>query len=587
MKVLRKGDKLNLGISISIGVLFFIIGISIYFTQLRALDSRARLEIAEKYLTIQQRVEYLLIDNVSLIRGLTAYVEMNDDYRNEEVMELLEILYADRLEEVRNVGIVQDTTMRWVYPLEGNETVLGVDLAKIEGQKDGVLAVKNTLETKMFGPVDLVQGGQGFIIRIPILKEDRYWGLGSVVLNADYIFEIIRNFEETQNVSILVTYPNTETNIIYGEESILMESPIKFSAKESNVFLWDMYIIPKDGWFNSTIYTLIIFVLMFILSVYVSRKIYGILSDFVSMEIHRDEMVKISNTDPFTGIANRGFLNQFIIDEIIRSDRTLQSISMIYFDLDYFKYINDTYGHAQGDAVLTAVVGAVNSVIRINDFFARWGGDEFVVLLPHTDLSGAATVAEKVRYAIENLKFEHGYKITASLGVSERVHLEFAESWFKRTDKALYKSKNLGRNRVTSSNHFNENILRKIIWLDKWNCGIYEIDSAHLHATELCNELVISSFDEDRYDITVRLAGELLKDIGSHFSYEVKYLKQIHYPDALNHEAIHNNLLSLTEALYLKLIEKKVSSEELLTFLRDSVVVGHLVNVDQRYREYM
>lgn len=587
MKLSDRSKKVHISIAVLIGVMFFALSFTIYLSQIKSIEANEKLNIAQTYLVIQDTVEFTMLDNISLIRGLAAYIEMNSTYDDEEMQKLLSILYDDRLEEVRNVGIIDDTVLRWVYPLEGNEAVIGVDLAKVEGQSEGIIAVKTSLKSLMFGPVDLVQGGKGFIIRIPIMKEDQFWGMASVVLNADYFFGLLEDFEMNQHVNLLLTHAGNEDDIIYGDHEVLFENPVSFNANESDVFFWDVYIVPEDGWHDSSRYTLWIVLILSVISLYIMRRVYVAFSDFAHMSEDRDSKTKLSETDPFTGISNRGHLNQCMLDEILRSDRSEQSLSMIYFDLDHFKGINDTYGHAQGDAVLLSVVSAVASVIRANDLFARWGGDEFVILLPYTDLKGAESVAEKIRECISGLTFEQGFKISASIGVAERVQLEFMESWFKRVDQALYSSKRMGRDRVTLSDHFEDKILRKIIWLDKWNSGIEEIDKAHYHASELCNNLVISSFDDENYDETIRLAGELLKDIQDHFAFEIAYLESVNYPEVKQHEAIHQRLYTSTEDLYEKLLNRIISTEELLTYLRDVVVVGHLVNVDQNYRAYL
>jgi len=156
----------------------------------------------------------------------------------------------------------------------------------------------------------------------------------------------------------------------------------------------------------------------------------------------------LANYDPLTKALNRASLKNLFLH--IKSNKSYHPISLIIFDLDHFKRINDTFGHNVGDKVLREVARAVRKNLRRNDIFARWGGEEFVMLLPNTNLEGAKKVAEKLRKAIENLEIPElkGERVTASFGVT-KVQLDesFAET-IHRADIALYKAKNEGRNRV-------------------------------------------------------------------------------------------------------------------------------------------
>ncbi|HIC09082.1 MAG TPA: GGDEF domain-containing protein [Aquificales bacterium] len=171
-----------------------------------------------------------------------------------------------------------------------------------------------------------------------------------------------------------------------------------------------------------------------------------LLGRIVVVDINR-RLERRANFDPLTGALNRGaFLEMF---DYISSVPLNYPLGLIIFDLDDFKKVNDTYGHKAGDIVLQEVAKAVRRNIRKSDLFVRWGGEEFVVLLPRTDLKGAEKVAEKLRKAIESLNIEpYGVRITASFGVTEILPGETLDNALERADKALYKAKNLGKNRV-------------------------------------------------------------------------------------------------------------------------------------------
>lgn len=159
----------------------------------------------------------------------------------------------------------------------------------------------------------------------------------------------------------------------------------------------------------------------------------------------------ISRTDELTGLPNRRDMNTTIDNEIGRSARTHKPFSFIFFDIDHFKNVNDTYGHAAGDKVLKAVATTVRGLLRKYDVLARYGGEEFLTLLPETDLDGAAIVAERFRKKIEELSVNIGTKniqITITLGVSQYdLHLG-ADRSIQQADKALYEGKETGRNKI-------------------------------------------------------------------------------------------------------------------------------------------
>ena len=153
--------------------------------------------------------------------------------------------------------------------------------------------------------------------------------------------------------------------------------------------------------------------------------------------------------DKLTGLFNRNKFDEFYSKEIKRSKRYSTNLSIIIFDVDNFKSINDTHGHHIGDIVLKEVSQIILTYTREQDIAVRWGGEEFLILLPNTDLNGASVVAEKIRVNIfENLFTELNLKVTASFGVSELKEEDSDENLILRTDKFLYEAKNAGKNRV-------------------------------------------------------------------------------------------------------------------------------------------
>lgn len=159
----------------------------------------------------------------------------------------------------------------------------------------------------------------------------------------------------------------------------------------------------------------------------------------------------ISRTDELTQLPNRRDMHRTIEKEVDRANRFRKAFSIIFIDIDHFKDVNDTYGHAAGDAVLKSVASTIRSLLRKYDVLARYGGEEFLTLLPETELKDAAHVAERFRKQIENQTIFFGgqeIKVTITLGVAQFDSSQGAEKCIQLADKALYEGKEHGRNKV-------------------------------------------------------------------------------------------------------------------------------------------
>ena len=150
--------------------------------------------------------------------------------------------------------------------------------------------------------------------------------------------------------------------------------------------------------------------------------------------------------DPLTKAFNRRYFDEYINHEISRANKQDKPFSLIILDIDYFKKVNDSFGHAAGDYVLEAMVSIIGSTIKKRDVLARIGGEEFAILLPDTKIEEAYETAEKVRIAVENYSFREVGKITISLGITEFKKLDNCDCMLRRADKALYNAKSDGRN---------------------------------------------------------------------------------------------------------------------------------------------
>ncbi len=174
---------------------------------------------------------------------------------------------------------------------------------------------------------------------------------------------------------------------------------------------------------------------------------------FVSIGIDitaKKELEKIASIDALTGLYNRRMINEFAKNELETVKRNSNSLSFIMIDIDYFKQVNDTFGHQVGDSVLAQLSKLILDNTRKSDIQGRYGGEEFIIICPQTSNEAVCILAEKLRSAVENFEFDVVGHKTISLGVSTFCKNDDVESMIKRADDGLYQAKNSGRNRFIS-----------------------------------------------------------------------------------------------------------------------------------------
>ncbi|MDY0361228.1 MAG: PAS domain S-box protein [Desulforegulaceae bacterium] len=178
------------------------------------------------------------------------------------------------------------------------------------------------------------------------------------------------------------------------------------------------------------------------------RLIYAIARDIQERKEMEQKLLLLSQTDSMLKIFNRGKLLAELRSEIKKFKRYNSNLSVIMLDIDHFKGINDNFGHDAGDMVLKKLTSLVQEEIRDTDVFARWGGEEFIVLLPNTPINGGTEFAERLRKKIEQTDFKNPQTVTVSLGVTVFKTNDTEDSFLKRVDNGLYLAKKNGRNRV-------------------------------------------------------------------------------------------------------------------------------------------
>jgi diguanylate cyclase (GGDEF)-like protein len=167
----------------------------------------------------------------------------------------------------------------------------------------------------------------------------------------------------------------------------------------------------------------------------------------------QDKLKEMAFKDGLTGLFNHAVLMELFEKEVKKQERSIRSISFMMLDIDFFKKVNDTYGHLAGDMIIKQVADILKSSVRDSDIVGRYGGEEFGVVLPEANAQEACIVGERIRQAVENNAFDIGtekVKITLSVGIYVKDHADAIgyKEVIKKADDALYKAKQNGRNRV-------------------------------------------------------------------------------------------------------------------------------------------
>jgi diguanylate cyclase (GGDEF)-like protein/PAS domain S-box-containing protein len=232
--------------------------------------------------------------------------------------------------------------------------------------------------------------------------------------------------------------------MIYPDDKMTVENSVKEILSGSDVPPIEHRIIRRDG--------MVIWIRNSMVPYHDEKGIMtrydGLIENITERKLAEEELKRLATTDKLTGAFNRTKFKEIIEREMERVKRYGQQLSLIIFDIDRFKEVNDRYGHGAGDYVLKTVSDIVRENIRKIDYFVRWGGEEFMIISSETNLTEAYALAERIREIIENYVFENAGKVTISFGVTEFREDDTEDSLIKRADDAMYEAKRKGRNRV-------------------------------------------------------------------------------------------------------------------------------------------
>lgn len=309
-----------------------------------------------------------------------------------------------------------------------------------------------------------------------------------------------------------------------------------------------------------------------------------------------DDLDHVASTDKLTGSWNRRRLEETVKNEMDRLKRYDHPLCLMVLDIDFFKKINDRYGHNAGDLVLIELAALVRSSLRTSDSLTRWGGEEFVVLCPNTTLSTASLLAERLRNKIASTSFSEVEHVTVSVGVAECLSEETFEQWFKRADEALYRAKSGGRNQVQIAPEapdragVGESVAARfvqLVWHKSYESGNEVIDREHQMLFKDANELLAAILSGRPVDMVEVIVNTLIRDVVKHFQDEEAILVKIGYPGVVEHAAIHRKIVDHTLILVERFHAGTLGIGELFSFLAHDLVAKHMLGADRKFFSYL
>jgi diguanylate cyclase (GGDEF)-like protein/hemerythrin-like metal-binding protein/PAS domain S-box-containing protein len=299
-----------------------------------------------------------------------------------------------------------------------------------------------------------------------------------------------------------------------------------------------------------------------------------------------------ASIDPLTKALTRTSFEERANIEVSRSGRHGHKLSLLLIDLDYMRVVNDKYGFDAGDQVLSELCGVARKCLRMTDIFGRWGGEEFLVLLPDTGTAGAMRVAERIRASIERFNFPEGVQMTVSLGVTGCREEESFASVVDRADDCLFRAKQGGRNRVvidekdlarenahkTDKGHFLE-----LPWKKSYTSGNSDIDAEHRKVFQIANHIISAMTSEETGNELMSLVDDLLVELVLHFTHEEELLEAAGYPEIEAHKASHRRLLAQAVDLADGLKRMEGTARDFLGFVIHDIVSMHILQEDPEY----
>ena len=427
-----------------------------------------------------------------LSSGLTAFAEtelMQEHQMDGQQFEHFASALKKSTPGIRNFSLYPGGIAKYVYPLKGNEAIIGMNVFNHANEQVRKNAVRTKQITSMtlVGPFELAQGGLGILTRQSIIQNDHFWGFASVVLDVPPILQEAGLFRD-KGIDLAVRADKT---VILGDPKLFNKGAgALFERVQLVEGYWELAALPNITKLNSIITKVLIiriicfFALLLLLAflymhmtqkgklqvmvrerttslVITNQQLEATYEELIAteeelreqydlLEVSEKQLRHMAYHDLVTGLHNRVYFQERLNDLLLHAKTKNRPFALLFIDLDHFKMINDTLGHAVGDLLLHKVGHRLSSILTGGEVFSRIGGDEFTIILPKIagpeyvlDMAQVVIDAFQKPFMLQNIE----YDITASIGITLCPdHSEDATALIKNADAAMYKAKEEGKN---------------------------------------------------------------------------------------------------------------------------------------------
>ncbi|MGH1462962.1 MAG: putative bifunctional diguanylate cyclase/phosphodiesterase [Neptuniibacter sp.] len=463
----------NRPIALAMVVFGFLISIAGLFIQYELdhktekLKHNANIQI----LTLSARLEGEISADLMLLRALESNLLVHSHYDHSELISIISHYQKER-PSIRHVALAPDLKIDLIHPLYGNEAAMGLDYRKIPAQ---LVAVEEAIARKemiLTGPINLVQGGTALVARLPVFtgqSQENLWGIITGVFHDQILFERVGLTKGFEGFDIAIRSLGTEGepgSVFYGSAATFTKEAVTTNIRIPGG-QWQIAAVPGVGWQVSIEQELFLWAVALGICGTLAICAYLIVSNYRQKLTAIQKADHQANYDVLTGLSNRYHFSHMLEQTIQDHQRYQQKFALFYLDMDYFKEVNDEWGHHFGDELLCLFAERMKHNVRSDDLIARLGGDEFIIVLKNL-ISGSETelLAEKLKKDLgEPFPIDGQFlSLTHSLGIAmfpeDGVTME---ALLQKADRAMSQAKKEGRNRIAFfNNDLNQEVKRHV-----------------------------------------------------------------------------------------------------------------------------
>ena len=442
-------------LAVLIGIAVLLISSLFIQSEVERLKGEALFRAASQVGILRARLEGEINANLAVLKALEAEVSINPQMGQDRFKLLMDALLSNDL-HIHHVALAPDLIVRYIYPFEGNEQAIGLNYTANQDQVRSVLDAIQLHKVVLSGPVELVQGGEALIARLPVYLNTQsgssLWGIISAIIDYQKLLNDAGISENYYGLLLGIRGKDgkgSEGEIFFGQSKAFGKEAVM-----TNISLphgeWQLAVLPENGWIVSSERVVFLWGVAFFLALVMGT------AGFFLVFIYQQKAQAITtanyraNFDTLTGLPNRYFFSQRLKSLIKEMRRDKLDFAVFFVDIDHFKQVNDSLGHNAGDQLLTDFAMRLQESARNTDIVARLGGDEFVIVLRNVrDVIQADLLAEKLQAKIQQpfIIDERPFLVTASIGIAMYpIDGEDVTGLLLHSDQAMYTAKRAGRN---------------------------------------------------------------------------------------------------------------------------------------------